>query len=125
MDINTFIIEKKSEYFAVCNKILDFYYDALDNKKVLKGLGDKEVLHINGLIEETELIRSKIRDNISLNKKEINSLLLSATYVEKSLLTTGNQYVAAADELEKLNMELQKLILKNLTNDDNSDIINI
>ena len=104
MDINTFIIEKKSEYFAVCNKILDFYYDSLDNKKVLKGLGDKEVLHINGLIEETELIRSKIRDNISLSvkrKRKINHELFGR--LKKKL------YLCKTDWNEKSSLQRKKV----------------
>jgi hypothetical protein len=97
---NKFITEHNTDFFSVCNKILDFLYteEEIDSKR-----GEplyKDISVIKNTSQDFEMIRKKIHNKALLSQGEISALLVATQYVCTDLARLSNQFAIASKELE-------------------------
>lgn len=97
---NNFIAEHNTDFFSICNKILDFLYteEEIDSKRGTPLYEDISV--IKNTSQDFEMIRKKIHNKAPLSQGEISALLVATQYVCTDLARLSNQFAAASKELE-------------------------
>ena len=99
-DRNKFIADRKNPFISVCNKILDFGYDARDRNEIKRFLTTEELNQVLDFNKEIELIRKKLQQDAPLEDMEIVRLILSMQYVKTDLERIAEDYVQAANTLK-------------------------
>ena len=99
-DRNKFIADRKNSFISVCNKILDFGYDARDRNEIKRFLTTEELDQILDFNKEIELIRKKLQQDAPLEDMDIVRLILSMQYVKTDLEHIAEDYIQAANTLK-------------------------
>lgn len=97
---NTFIKNRQSSFVSLCNKILDFLYDARDREEKKHFLSKTELEDVTSFAEEIENIRKKIQMSAPLEDIEIVRLLLCAQFVKADLERLIKEYTSAVEILD-------------------------
>ena len=97
---NKFISEHKDEFFAVCNKILDFLYTEEEVDKKRDDPMYEDISVVKDSSRDFELIRKKIRNSAPLATGEISALLVATQYVCSDMGRLSIQFAKASKELE-------------------------
>lgn len=97
---NKFISEHKDEFFAICNRILDFLYTEEEVDKKRDNPMYEDISVIKDSSKDFELIRKKIRNGAPLATGEISALLVATQYICTDMGRLSIQFAKASKELE-------------------------
>ena len=109
---NKFITDRKDTFISICNKVLDYCYDAKDRNEIKSELSSEALDNIDSILEDLESIRKKIQIEALLADEEITRIILCCQLLAREFMTNAENYIQGANSL---NGYIEFLLEKNLT----------
>jgi len=112
---NKFIADRKDTFVSICNKVLDYCYDAKDRNEIKSELSSEALGNIDSILEDLESIRKKIQIEALLADEEITRIILCCQLLAKEFMVNAENYTQGANTL---NGYIKFLLEKNLTSEE-------
>jgi len=112
---NKFITDRKDTFVSICNKVLDYCYDAKDRNEIKSELSSEALDNIDSILEDLESIRKKIQIEALLADEEITRIILCCQLLAKEFMANAENYIQGANSL---NGYIEFLLEKNLTSEE-------
>ena len=112
---NKFITDRKDTFVSICNKVLDYCYDAKDRNEIKSELSSEALDNIDSILEDLESIRKKIQIEALLADEEITRIILCCQLLAREFMANAENYIQGANSL---NGYIEFLLEKNLTSEE-------